>query len=83
VFEAGRDVLQARRQAGINVVRNRLNWPSSVDRVEECLGELRETVPRRIVARRAAAARAYRRDTALREMAIERALARLPKRTLV
>jgi glycosyltransferase involved in cell wall biosynthesis len=83
VFEAGRDVLEARRQAGINVVRNRLNWPSSVDRVEECLGELRETVPRRIVARRAAAARAYRRDTALREMAIERALARLPKRTLV
>jgi glycosyltransferase involved in cell wall biosynthesis len=58
VFDAGREALADKRQAGIDLVRNRLTWATSVDRVEECLAELRGTVPRRIAVRREAAARA-------------------------
>ena len=80
VFDAGRAALDEKRQAGMQVVRDRLNWAFSVDRVEECLAELQETVPRRIVARRDAAASVYRRESALREMAIDVAVARQGKR---
>lgn len=76
VFDAGRAALGEKRQAGIHVVRHRLSWASSVDHVEECLRELGEFVPRRIVARRDAAARVHRREAALREMAIDMAVAR-------
>jgi len=73
VFDAGRAGLDEKRQAGLQVVRERLNWAHSVDRVEECLRELHETVPRRVLARREAAANQYRRETAVREMAIDAA----------
>ena len=67
VFDAGRAALEEKRQAGLQVVRDRLNWPTSVDYIEECLRELDGSVPRRIVAAREAAAEKYRREAALRK----------------
>ncbi len=64
------------RRVGLARARVRPKWASSVDRIEECLRELHETVPRRLVARRDAAARLHRREAALREMAIDVAVAR-------
>ncbi len=82
IYDAGRAGLTGRQEAGINVVRERLTWASSVDHVEECLREMRGTVPRRILARRAAAAKEHRRAAAVYDMAIELALDRVKDRHL-
>lgn len=76
VFEGGRDALAGKSEAGVRYAREHVNWAASVDRVEACLDELRDAVPRRNVTRRADAARKYRRETAAREMAVDAALAR-------
>ena len=73
-YDAGRPALEAKRKAGLQLVQDRLNWANSVDHVEECLNELRDTVPRRIANARNEAASVYRRETALREMATNTAL---------
>ncbi len=79
VFEAGRPALESKRQAGFRLVQERLSWANSVDRMEQCLSELEGTVPRRFVNSRAAKASKYRRETALRELAVQTAIHR-PKK---
>lgn len=71
VFEAGRPSLKEKKLAGLDVARKRLNWRTSADHIEARLQELNGTVPRRIAARRNAAATAYRLEAAARAMAVD------------
>jgi glycosyltransferase involved in cell wall biosynthesis len=81
VFDAGRPALEHKRKAGLNVVQEKLNWATSVDHIEACLRELQNTVPRRIAAKRKEEAIVYRRETALREMAMAAEVKRVSRKT--
>jgi hypothetical protein len=62
-------------------VQEKLNWATSVDHIEACLRELQNTVPRRIAAKRKEEAIVYRRETALREMAMAAEVKRVSRKT--
>ena len=77
VFDAGRSDLIEKQQAGIKKAQERLTWEHSTHQIEACLRQIRDTVPRHVHTRRAAAAKQYRREAALREMATELVLDRM------
>ena len=79
VYDAGRPALEEKREAGFKLVKDRLNWANSVDHMEKYMRELKGTVPRRLAAKRDAAASKYKRETALREMANSEAISRLQR----
>ncbi len=80
VFDAGRAGLVDKQQAGLNTARERLSWSSSVDRIETCLRELKQTTPRRLLTSRTAEAKQYQRVMAVHEMAVELTMGRLGDR---